>query len=177
MYMLDKLGPVGTPQVMYEYARYRAVSGEALAAALNSEAPGHGLAQLATDPDPPGAELDLANAVSALAYLLAGPDGDVEDFDDPLVSAAFGHREVEPDAPTVNDPERVAQVAAALAAFDRNLVSERYDGAELDANGVAPGGFAADPGWLDTLLSSFDQLRGFYDRAAANGWAVVVVLD
>ena len=162
---------------MYEYARYRAVTAEQLTAALDDETPGYALSELVNAPDATGPELDLANTYSALAYLLAGPDGDVEDFDDPLISALVGHREVEPDAPTVNDPARVAEVNGALAAFDRNLVAERYDGAELDANGVMPGGFAADPGWQDTLLASFDQLRQFYDQAAANGSAVVVVLD
>ena len=162
---------------MYEYARYRAVTADALTAALDNEAPGYALSELANGPDATGPELDLANTYSALVYLLVGPDGDVEDFDDPLVSAVVGHREVEPDAPSVNDPARVAEINVALAEFDRNLVAERYDGAELDANGVMPGGFAADPGWQDTLLASFDQLRGLYQQAAANGWGVLVVLD
>jgi len=175
--MLDKPGPVGNPPSMYEYARYRVVTAGELTAALDDDTPGHALAALVNDPDAAGQELDLANTFSALAYLLAGPQGDLEDFDDPLISAVMGHREIEPDAPTVNDPERVRTVSEALTAFDRELLVERYDGAELDANGVAPGGFAIDPGWLGTLLTSFDKLRGLYQQAAANGSAVVVVLD
>ncbi|MGO4446149.1 DUF1877 family protein [Mycobacterium sp. 2YAF39] len=161
---------------MFEYARYRAVSAADLNTALADESPGNALTELATS-DGPAPEIDLTNTFSALAHLLAGPGGDAEDYDDPLISAVLGHREIEPDSPTVNDPERVAEINRALDAFDRNLIVDRYDGAELDAQGVAPGGFAADPGWPETLQASFDQLRRLYADAARRQAAVLVILD
>lgn len=123
-----------------------------------------------------GLLLDLTNAYEALVYVLAGPDGDREDFDDPLVAAVLGHEEVAYDSPTVNDVQWTAEIERALADFDRALIADRFDPEAMDDDGVEPGGFSADPGWLDTVRESFDQLRSFYRSAAGNEMAVLVVI-
>lgn len=161
---------------MGEYATYRAVRAEMLAAALGAEEPGAALGMLASGDRAEGLLLDLTNAYEALAYVLAGPDGDREDFDDPLVAAVMGHDEVAYDSPTVNDVQWTAEIERALGSFDRTLIADRFDPEEMDDDGVEPGGFAADPGWLDTVQESFDQLRAFYRAAADNGMAVLVVI-
>jgi Domain of unknown function (DUF1877) len=158
------------------YATYRAVRAETLAAALGAEDPGAALGMVASGDRAEGLLLDLTNAYEALAYVLAGPDGDREDFDDPLVAAVLGHEEVAYDAPTVNDVHWTVQIERALADFDRTLIADRFDAEAMDEDGVEPGGFSADPGWLDTVQESFDQLRSFYRSAAANGMAVLVVI-
>lgn len=161
---------------MGDYATYRAVRGETLAAALGAEDAGAALGMLAAGDGAEGLLLDLTNAYDALVYVLAGPDGDREDFDDPLVAAVLGHEEVAYDSPTVNDVQWTAEIERALAGFDRTLIAERFDAEEMDDEGVEPGGFSADPGWLDTVQESFDLLRSFYRSAADNGMAVLVVI-
>ncbi|VEG52132.1 Domain of uncharacterised function (DUF1877) [Mycolicibacterium aurum] len=161
---------------MGDYATYRAVRAEMLAAALGAEEPGAALGMLASGDRAEGLLLDLTNAYEALVYVLAGPDGDREDFDDPLVAAVLGHDEVAYDSPTVNDVQWTAQIERALSGFDRTLIADRFDPEEMDDDGVEPGGFAADPGWLDTVQESFDQLQSFYRSAADNGMAVLVVI-
>ena len=161
---------------MGDYATYRAVRAETLAAALGAEDAGAALGMLAAGDRAEGLLLDLTNAYDALVYVLAGPDGDREDFDDPLVAAVLGHEEVAYDSPTVNDVRWTAQIEQALGAFDRALIAERFDAEEMDDEGVEPGGFSADPGWLDTVQESFDQLRSFYRSASDNGMAVLVVI-
>jgi hypothetical protein len=158
------------------YATYRAVRAETLAAALGAEDAGAALAMLAAGDGAEGLLLDLTNAYEALVYVLAGPDGDREDFDDPLVAAVLGHEEVAYDSPTVNDVQWTADIERALADFDRTLIADRFDPEEMDDEGVEPGGFSGDPGWLDTVQESFDQLRSFYRSAAGNGMAVLVVI-
>jgi hypothetical protein len=158
------------------YATYRAVRAETLAAALGAEDAGAALGMLAAGDGAEGLLLDLTNAYEALAYLLAGPDGDLEDFDDPLVAAVLGHEEVAYDSPTVNDVQWTVDIERALADFDRTLIADRFDPEEMDDEGVEPGGFSADPGWLDTVQESFDQLRSFYRSAAGNEMAVLVVI-
>jgi hypothetical protein len=159
---------------MGDYATYRAVSAEALAAALAEEEPGPALGQLAFGDQAVGPTVDLTNTYEALAYLLAGPDGDRGDFDDPLVAAVLGHEEIAPDSPTVNDAQWTAEIGRALTDFDRSLIADRFDPSDMDDQGIEPGGFSADPGWLDSVHESFDQLRAFYGSAAANGLAILV---
>ena len=161
---------------MGNYATYRAVRAETLKAALGAEDAAAALGMLAAGDGAEGLLLDLTNAYEALVYLLAGPDGDREDFDDPLVAAVLGHDEVAYDAPTVNDVQWTAEIERALAGFDRTLIADRFDPEEMDDEGVEPGGFSADPGWLDTVQESFDQLRSFYRSATDNGMAVLVVI-
>jgi len=158
------------------YATYRAIRAETLAAALGAEDPRAALGMLASGDGAEGLLLDLTNAYEPLVYLLAGPDGDREDFDDPLVAAVLGHDEVAYDSPTVNDVQWTAEIERALADFDRRLIADRFDPEEMDYEGVPPGGFTADPGWLDTVQQSFDQLRSFYRSATDNGMAVLVVI-
>ncbi len=161
---------------MGDYATYRAVTGETLSAALGAEDAGAALGMLASGDRAQGLLLDLTNAYQALVYLLAGPDGDREDFDDPLVAAVLGHEEIAYDSPTVNDVQWTVDIERALADLDRTLIAERFDPEAMDDDGVEPGGFADDPGWLDTVQESFDQLRSFYRSAAGNGMAVLVVI-
>lgn len=161
---------------MGNYATYRAVRAETLTAALGAEDSAAALGMLASGDGAEGLLLDLTNAYEALVYLLAGPDGDRDDFDDPLVAAVLGHDEVAYDAPTVNDVQWTAEIERALAGFDRTLIADRFDPEEMDDEGVEPGGFSADPGWLDTVQESFDQLRSFYRSATDNGMAVLVVI-
>lgn len=161
---------------MGDFATYRAVTAEALADAVAAREPGPALGALAVSDRDEGLRLDLTNAYGALVYVLAGPDGDREDFDDPLVAAVLGHEEVAYDSPTVNDVEWTAQIERALLDFDRALIADRFDADEMDDEGVEPGGFATDPGWLDTVHEAFDQLREFYRSAAENELAVLVLI-
>jgi hypothetical protein len=159
---------------MGEYAIYRAVDAEVLQEALTGPDPKQAVFDLAFGADANGYEVDLANAHEPLAYVLAGPDGDHFDFDDVLVSAVTGHTQVGTDAPAVNSLDRVVVIDRALSSFDRDTIAQNFDPAAMDDDGVDPGGFEADPGWLDTLYESFDELRKLYALAAQNGWAVVV---
>ena len=109
---------------MGNYATYRAVRAETLTAALGAEDSAAALGMLASGDGAEGLLLDLTNAYEALVYLLAGPDGDREDFDDPLVAAVLGHDEVAYDAPTVNDVQWTAEIERALAGFDRTLIAD-----------------------------------------------------
>jgi hypothetical protein len=161
---------------MGDFATYRAVTAEALTVALAEEEVGPALGQLAYGDQAEGPLLDLTNTYGALVYVLIGPDGDREDFDDALVAAVLGHEEVAFDSPTVNDVQWTAEIGRALADFDRSLIADRFDASDMDHQGVEPGGFAADPGWLDSVHDSFDQLRAFYRSAAADGLAVLVVI-
>jgi uncharacterized protein DUF1877 len=159
---------------MGTYATYRAVRPEEVAAALAVDEPGPALGQLVFGDDAAGPMADLTNTFDALAYVLAGPGGDREDYANPLVAAVLGHHEVAPDSPAVNDAGWVVEIDRALSEFDRGLIAERYNAADMDAELVEPGGFASDQGWLDTLISSFDQLKGLYGEAARQGLAVLV---
>lgn len=160
---------------MGEYATYRAVSPQALAEALAAAQPGPALGELVFVGDAaPGPVVDLTNTHAALVYVLVGADADPEDYDDPLVAAVLGHLEVATDSPTVNDPEWVVVIDRALSGFDRGMIAAHFDPGDMDAAGVEPGGFTADPGWVDTLQSSFEALTILYRDAASRGWAVLV---
>jgi len=161
---------------MGDFATYRAVTADSLASAVRAREPGPALGELALSDRDEGLRLDLTNAYGPLVYVLAGPDGDREDFDDPLVAAVLGHEEVAFDSPTVNDVQWTAEIERALRDFDRALIAEHFDAEEMDDEGIEPGGFSTDPGWLGTVHEAFDQLREFYRSAAENEMAVLVLI-
>lgn len=69
---------------MGDFATYRAVHAEALAAALAEEEVGPALGQLAYGDQADSPQLDLTNTYDALVYVLVGPD-----FDRSLIAERF----------------------------------------------------------------------------------------
>ncbi len=118
---------------------------------------------------------DLDKAWHGIHWLLTGsadPTGDL------LSDALLGGEEVGDDlgygAPRLLGPERVAEVADALAAVDADLLRSRFEPAAMRAAPVYPDVWDREDesleGWL---LGELDGLRGFYRAAATAGESVI----
>ena len=122
--------------------------------------------------------LGLEKAWHGVHYLLSGR---VDPAEDPLASAILGGEEIGSDEgfsgygpPRAFDPQRVAEIAAALAnpGLERTAAA-RFDSERMNRLGLYPGFRADDAEWL---MEGLRRLRGFYAAAAANGQAIVTCL-
>jgi hypothetical protein len=122
--------------------------------------------------------LDLNKSWHGLHWLLCESAWEGEE---PLRSAILGGEEVGEDlgygAARVVAPERVREVASALAMLSVAQVMKRFDGKSMDAAEIYPGGFAEDDSWAEEMEENFERLRKFYAAAAKEGDAVLSWLE
>jgi hypothetical protein len=71
-------------------------------------------------------------------------------------------------------PDEVSQVAADLAAVDRDELRARWDPAAMEAADVVRWLHAQHLGVLDAILGHLDRLAAFYADAAREGQAVLL---
>ena len=145
-------------------------------------------AHLRADPDdvdvlldgdvPTGRSVDLDKAWHGLHWLLTGTAWDT---DTPAGQAILGGRDVGEDngyGPSrLLEPDGVRAVAAALAALDADALAARMDRPAMEAADIYPQIWDEDDVFESYLRPAYEDLRGFYARAAAEGAAVLQSLS
>jgi Domain of unknown function (DUF1877) len=130
------------------------------------------------DAEMPEPDLDLDKSWHGIHYLLTGAAWEVGEG---AGAAILGGDDMGDDngygPPRLLDPETVRAVAAALDALDTETLRARFDPAAMRAADIYPDiwdeGFELFDGYF---APHFEQLRGFYQTAAANGQAVLLAL-
>ena len=121
--------------------------------------------------------VDLDKAWHGIHYLLTGT---VWEIGDGLGAAILGGEPLEERGgypPRLLDPETVRTVAQALAAVDVDMLRARYDPAAMTAAAIYPDIWDEGDEAFDTYLAPhFLALRRFYQAAAADGQAALIVI-
>jgi hypothetical protein len=128
---------------------------------------------------PGGPLLDLDKAWHGIHYLLTG--GEVWGGNGPLADAVLGGQTIGPDVgygpARLLLPEQVAAVARALAEVSPETLAVSFDPAAMDQAGVYPQIWDEGQEALDYLLSYYQRLAAFYERAARQGNAVLLAIS
>jgi hypothetical protein len=130
----------------------------------------------AVAPSDLGQRASLDKAWHGLHYLLSGS---VESTPALLGQAVLGGTEIGPDSgygpARYLEPSQVREIAAALAAVDRDELSARFDPSALDAANVYPGHWH-EAGNRDWLLEALDDLAAFYKSVAEHSNAILLYI-
>ncbi len=120
--------------------------------------------------------IDLDKSWHGIHYLLTGSaDGGAE----PLFSVVIGGEEFGPDVgygpARFLTAEQVRSVAAALSGTSSEALSQRFNPKDMEDKQIYPDVIWVRDGQaaLDYLLENYEQLRAFYQGAAARGDAVI----
>ena len=125
---------------------------------------------------------DLDDAWDAVHFLLSQRrrDGGIGDCGDAIGLALFGGRtlDVSPSRRVgCVDPEAVVRIDRELQKVTGGQLDRRYDAAEMDRHGVAPGDWRGrGEEAFEYLLDAFLQWRELYHRASEDDQGVICLL-
>ncbi|MET0637928.1 MAG: YfbM family protein [Chitinophagaceae bacterium] len=125
--------------------------------------------------------IDIDKAWEGILFLLTG-SGIAIDPHHPLAKIIMSENVVDEDQnfgfgpATYVTPEEVIQLSKELTTIDRAELTKRYNPVALNEAEIYPQGWD-DEEMLEYVLENYDTLKQFYADAAANGQAIVSIIN
>ncbi len=86
----------------------------------------------------------------------------------------FGSKDNPPERCAVLSPDKVRAAQSILSGLTSEVLGQRWNPDEMAKAAVYPESAWSEPDALDALIGAFESLKTFFEKAAKNGWAVVV---
>ena len=136
------------------------------------------------DIDKKGYRLDLDKSWDALNYLLTGHTLDtIEEAEPPLSDIIFSGQILDDDQDMgygpaqFLQPQQVKIIYRALTGIAVSDIREKYDAGVMNEKNVYPASWKDNTEDKNYITDSFEDLKAFYEDAAAEGQAVISYLN